>query len=315
MKTLGVRFCIAAFAIAAISLTGKDSQAAGPAAAQQLVTQAQSALTEASVGWHRWGGYYGGWGGYRGYGWGGGYRGYGWGGYRGYGWGGYGYGYPAYGWRSYGYGYPYYGGGYYGGYGGWGYSRPVVYSYPSYSYYQTPVYYSNYSYSSPYQSSYGCGCSSYGYYGANTSTSPYSSTVVYSTPTYTAPTYTTSTYSTPTYSTTQSYGTSSSDSTYVPTYSTPTYSTPTVTYPRSTTITVPVAAPYPAPPMEYSQPAESKPVAAVPVQNMYATLPTAVTYSIVSYPTPNQHAAYMPGTYQYSSVSQVSLPVGYRTVW
>ena len=106
---------------------------------------------------HGWGGYRGyGWGGYRGYGWGG-YRGSGWGGYRGYGWGGYG-GYGWGGYRGYGWGgfyRPYYGYGgfyrpYYAGLGlGYGYpysygysyySAPLVYSYPSYSFYSAPYY-------------------------------------------------------------------------------------------------------------------------------------------------------------------------------
>ena len=125
-----------------LALFVSEVQASGPAVAQQTVVQAQSAITDASLGWHH-GGWGGGWGGgwhHAGWGWGGGWGGgLGWGGlgYRGLGWGG--------GWGYGGWGYPAY------GYAGYGFVRPVIYTYPAYTYvrYRATRYCCGYSYTVP----------------------------------------------------------------------------------------------------------------------------------------------------------------------
>ena len=120
MRSKYLRGCFAILSLPSLALFVSEVQASGPAAAQQTALQAQSAITEASLGWH-----HGGWG------WGGGwgYRGFGWGGGWGYG----GFGYPAY------------------GYAGYGFVRPVIYTYPAYTYvrYRAPRYCCRYSYVVP----------------------------------------------------------------------------------------------------------------------------------------------------------------------
>ena len=191
MRSFKLKVAVTILSLLSFGLTGWEVQAAGPAVAQQSMLQAQSAVTEASLGWHRgwgWGGPRFGWGGPR-FGWGGwGYRG----------WGGWGFG----GFRGYGFGPAW-------GYGGFTYVRPVIYTYPAYSYpiyYSTPSYCCGYSYVSPYQSSYYCASNtttpisysvaSYDYpaqpvsYASNTVSTPR----VYSSPTSVEPAYVAKTF-------------------------------------------------------------------------------------------------------------------------
>lgn len=278
MKTFGVRVCMAALSLVNLGLFVSESQAAGPAATQQAVTQIQSRLSEASVsGWRHWG--------CRGCGYRYGYGGYGYGGYGYGGWGGY---------RSYGYGYAYPSYGYYGGYS---YARPVIYSSPSYSY-SSPVYYSGYNYSSPYQSACGCGNS----YAVNTPVS-------YSVSSYAYPAQP-SAYGTvnsvqPYYGTTSPTPISSptpiAPSTATPTSLTPApYPAPPAEYGQPSASRAPIA----VLPVQTAQ-------APVP-----AVINTPVYSPTFAYTGTSQHAAYAPVTYQYSpgNVSNNTL-VSYRSAW
>lgn len=263
MRFLNRYVCLSVMSVMGLGLLGQESNAAGPAVAQQSIAQIQSQLTQASIGWRHWrrccgyGGWgYGGWG-YGG--WGGGYRGWGYGGYGG--WGGYG----GYGGYYGGYGYPYY-----GGYTGYSYVRPVIYSYPAYSYY-TPRYYSSYSYASPY-----C-CSN----------STYTPTV-YGVSSYSySPTPASYTSTAPSYSVPTVYG----GSTNVISSPTP-ISTPSVVYPASNSYQAP--APYPGPPVDIPQPSTYRaPIATTPVltvQNGYSAYPAAP--SVISSPSYSPNYAY-----------------------
>ncbi len=290
MKTFGVRMGMAVLSLLSLGGFGTESHAAGPASAQLAVTQIQSTLTEASVGWHRWGRRCCGYGyGYGGWGYGGGWGGY-YGGYRGY-------------------------------YGGYSYARPAIYTNPGYYYssYSTPTYYSGYSYS-PYQSACGCGYSASSY-------QPVYSVSSYSYPSQ--PAVYGSVYSTPTVygASTYGYGTP----TYTPSTTSPSViSSPSTVYPSTNTYTAPVSAPYPAPPVEYSQPsAKRSPVAQQPQQTASSLAnPTTVPARVVTpmtntpmysptfaYTGYSPHAAYLPVAYRYSTDTGTNNLLSYRNPW
>ena len=314
MKPIFARAALALLLVMCASLNINQSNAAGPAAAQQTVSQAQSALSEATLGWHRWGWGYGGWG------YGGGWRHGGWG----YG----GWGYPGYyGWG----GYPYYG----------VYSSPVIYSVPTYTYaptYYTPAY--SYVRVRPRCCLFGCRyavayqptCC------VNSYVAPSSSCCVssYAYPTqslvYSSSNVTPASYSSP--APASSYG---SSGTYVPS-DTSIYSPSTSSYNRSTGANVistqrtlparsnsTVAAPFPAPPVEYAKPVQVRgPIASVPAtdNSTETVVPTRVKVTRVSQQRPANpgsansmlltqaevtHTAYAPaGFYNYSSVAPLA---------
>ena len=301
MKSFGVRICVAALSLLCVSFSAAESQAAGPVSAQLAVTQVHTALSDASAGFHRWGGYGRRHGGF---------------GYGGFGYSGYGSGR---GW---------------GGYSGYAYARPTIYAYPSYSYasYRYPRYYSGYSYASPYRSS-GCCCatyqpavysiSSYSYasppvvYSApiNYSGVSYGSPAAYSIPTYNVPNYGNSTYSVPAYS---------APAYPAPAYNNPVYSSPSVIspapapapYPSAGVYSVPsISTPvYPAPPSEISSPSVRRaPVAArtLPGSSHFLANQLAVySYSGTS------HAANAPTIEAvYSGANPVAMRVSHGLVW
>ena len=253
MRSMSVRGCLAILSLLSLALFVTEVQASGPNVAQQAAVQAQSALTDASIGWHRWGGGWGGGWGHRGWGWGGGWGG-GWG-YRGLGWGG--------GWGYGGFGYPAY------GYAGYGFVRPVIYTYPAYTYvrYRAPRYCCGYTYTLPTS----C-CSNdtiytpttYTYTVAGTTypaqpvayTSYSNSTVAanapIASPSNASPIYTSgTTYSTIVNSNQSNYG----SEVYTPSLSSRTPSTTLQAVSRN--LAPSVSAPYPAAPVEYAKPVTS----------------------------------------------------------
>ena len=251
MSVKNVRGFLAMLSLLSLELFVSEVHASGPAVAQQTVVQAQSAITDASLGWHHggWGG--GGvWGGgwhHAGWGWGGGLGWGGWG-YRGIGWGG-GWGYPAY------------------GYAGYGFVRPVIYTYPAYTYvrYRAPRYCCGYSYTVPTS----C-CSNntistpttYPYTVAGSTypaqpvayTTSYSSPNIAANPTPTSPIYTSgTTYTKLVNSNRSNYG----SEVYTPTLSSRTASS-TISQPASRSVAASVSATYPPAPVAYARPVVSQ---------------------------------------------------------
>jgi hypothetical protein len=296
MKLLDSRLVMAALLGFAFYLNGTESSAAGPAVMQQSVVQVQSALTEA-------------------------YRGYGWGGW----------GYPV----GYGYGY------------GWGYptyvyASPVVYTYPSVTYVRTPSCYSGCSYVVPYQSS--CCCS-------NTYVPPAASVTGYAYPAQPIAYSTTSSGRTANSIQTRSLSPSTSVYHRSPEIYTP-GSTSTTTRSSSkglrsaltATSTAPrpasayrstsavsswassssrVAAPYPAPPVEYAKPAPvrgaiaSRPATADETESVVTARPKALRPNVGSVPVKavtyaNTHSAYsVIPDYQYSAIRPLGSQINY----
>ena len=249
MNSHGKPAVLASLFLLGLAASLPEAQASGPAVAQQSVAQVQSALTDASLGWHRWGYGWGGWG-YGGFGWGGwGHRGFGWGGYP------------------------------WGGYGGYGYVSPIIYTSPVIYTYPVvrvrPRYYYGCSYAVPYQSTSCCD---------NTYVAPSYNVTSYSYPsqpsTYVSSTYTplsTAVAANPARSSrvttarqTDSFYARNQPETavYVPSSQiyTPTNSTSstlarrTEGSSRSSTVSsiAPSAAPYPAPPVEYAKPVSNR---------------------------------------------------------
>lgn len=342
MKFQHVRASLLMVLAASLGLGGADTKAAGPIVAQQSVAQAQTALTEASLGWHRWGWGYGGWG-YRGWGYGGwGYRG-------GWGWG----GNPWYG--GYSYVNPVF------------YSSPVIYTYPTYSYvptYYVPTYYvrrplcySGCSYVVPFQSN--CCCSNTYAAPATTVTSyAYPSTTLagavrtYSPATSSASAYApasyassrpaagTGTLSTLVRSNVASYGSSRGSDVYTPTLRTTgsvssgIRTAQPLSAVRSSRSSSPasVAAPYPAPPVEYAKPASVRgPIArksvateeqgtVVPARAKSNGLQTSVKPAVYSpaglHSSTGSHSAYSPATqFRYSAITPLASRIDYSKSW
>lgn len=339
MKFKGVRVSLFILFVLGFSMLTSISDAAGPVTAQQSVAQAQTALTEASLGWHRWGWGYGGWG-YRGWG-GWGYRGWGWGGYPWYG--GYSYVNPVF------------------------YSSPVIYTYPTYAYvptYYVPTYYvrrplcySGCSYVVPFQSN--CCCSAT-YTAPATTVSGYaypSTTLAGAARTYSPTTASSSTYAPSSYvssrstaqgnslssmvrSNVSSYSSTRGSDIYTPTLrntgvaSTGTRTAQPLSVVRSTrtSTSAPVAAPYPAPPVEYAKPVTvrtpiaRKPIAAdehetiVPARTKGSSLQSSMKPAGYSSPVAQtiggNHSAYSPATqFKYSAITPLASRIDYSKSW